>query len=397
MTMKKVLFTLVLVFVAVSASAQMIARVSDLKMKSKFFDHERQIMIYTPVGYDEFDAVEYDVMYVFDSQERSKFDMVHCAIDFNQSNDPDLMKEFIIVGVCSPNYPEINYFRNTDYLPMPKVEIGKGHFANEGGYGRSGDLKRFLKQELMPYIDSHYRTTGRNIGIGHSLSASFVLDCMVTDELFDDYIAISPNYSYDGFRVANDIEQYPFKNLKKPRFIYTSMASEKTVFGEKWEQGWKRASTFFSDKSHFNPTTIVSVHNYPEYGHNPSYLPSLAQAMKEYLGYAISMLPQCTSSETYPIHIELQGKHANGDVYITGNQDALANWNPKGIKMKHVNDTTVAVDLQLHLPAYFKFTKGDWDHQAFMENAPEGNLIIANPKTKKRVYHLVDDYSWIKY
>ena len=49
------------------------------------------------------------------------------------------------------------------------------------GYGRSADLKKFLKKELMPYVNANYRTSGRNIGIGHSLSASFVLDCMITD------------------------------------------------------------------------------------------------------------------------------------------------------------------------------------------------------------------------
>jgi hypothetical protein len=33
----------------------------------------------------------------------------------------------------------------------------------------------------------NYRTSGRTLGIGHSLSASFVLDSMITDDLFDDY------------------------------------------------------------------------------------------------------------------------------------------------------------------------------------------------------------------
>ena len=115
-----------------------------------------------------------------------------------------------IVGICSTNLPDIDYYRNTDYLPMPIHEStkGKGLFKYEQGYGRSGDLKKFLKNELMPYIDKNYRTSGRTIGIGHSLSASFVLDCMVTDDLFDDYIAMSPNCYFDEFRVASGIEQY---------------------------------------------------------------------------------------------------------------------------------------------------------------------------------------------
>ena len=205
--MKKFVFSITLLFAAVFAVAQPVARVTDLSMKSQYFNHERQVLIYTPEGYDEYDATDFDVMYVFDSQERSKFDFVHCALDLACPTSQDDSKRFIIVGICSTNLPDIDYYRNTDYLPMPIHEStkGKGLFKYEQGYGRSGDLKKFLKNELMPYIDKNYRTSGRTIGIGHSLSASFVLDCMVTDDLFDDYIAMSPNCYFDEFRVASGI------------------------------------------------------------------------------------------------------------------------------------------------------------------------------------------------
>ena len=379
-----------LLFAANLAMAQNVARVTDLSMKSAFFNHERQVLIYTPSGYDEYNATDYDVMYVFDSQERAKFDLVHCLLHLACPDDQDESKRFIIVGICSPNLIDFNYFRNTDYLPMPihgKDAAGnKGLFAHEEGYGHSGDLKKFLKQELMPYIDAHYRTSGRKIGIGHSLSGSFVLDCMITDDLFDDYIAISPNYGYDEFRVASDLEKYPWMSHQEPRFIYTSMANEVSTWGENWQKGWQRACALFNDKSHFPTNTIVSVQTFPAYEHNSSYVPSLTVALNQYLQFSTSFLVQHTSKETYPIHIELKGDDLKGDVYITGNQEALANWDPKVVKMNHVNDGTYAIDLQLHLPAYFKFTRGDWNHQMFMENAEPGNLIIYKPESKTYIY-----------
>ncbi len=48
-------------------------------------------------------------------------------------------------------------------------------------------------------------------------------------------------------------------------------------------------------------------------------------------------------------------------MYITGNQQNLADWNPKGVKMMVLNDTTRVIDLDLQLPAEFKFTKGSWE------------------------------------
>ena len=394
--MKKILTSFMLLFVAVAAMAQQEAKVAELSMKSQFYDFERDILVYTPIGFDKYTATDYDVFYVFDAQERGKFDLVHCLMELGDTYlTNDRGKEFIIVGVISPYMPEIPFGRNTDFLPMPIHEIGKGHFAHEGAYGRSGDLKKFLKQELMPFIEKTYNATGRKIGVGHSLGASFVLDCMITDDLFDDYIALSPNCSYDEFRVASDLEQYPFKSHNEPRFIFAAMGDERARFGERWHQGWVRASAFLSEKSNFPSNTIVTVKNYPGYNHQAVYIPSLQDALNLYLEYSTSFLSQFTSQETYPYHIELQGEAMKSDVYITGNQPELANWEAKGIKMTHVNDTTCAIDLQLHLPAYFKFTSGDWEHEAFLENSwPGRNIIIQKPEPQTRIYRLEPEEPW---
>lgn len=392
--MKRFFISTLLLLVAVCATAQVLPKVTELSMRSAYFTQERQVLIYTPVAYNEYTASRYDVIYVFDSQERAKFDLVHCLRDLACSQMANETKFFIIVGICSPNLPDINYHRNADYLPMPIHEKGVGLFSQEGTYGRSGDLKKFLKNELMPYMASHYRTSGRNIGIGHSLSASFVLDCMMNDDLFDDCIAMSPNYSYDDFRLAGDLEKYPWKSHQEPRFIYTSMGNEKEHFRESWDKGWMRASAFLSDKSHFPETTVVSVKNFPAYDHNAVYLPSLTVALNEYLQFSTSFLQQYVGKETYPVRIELVECNMKDEVYITGNQQALGNWDPKSVKMTQVNDSTCAIDLQLQMPAYFKFTRGSWDHEAFLDNAYQGNLIIYKPEEKPFVYHLDSDYPW---
>ena len=59
--------------------------------------------------------------------------------------------------------------------------------------------------------------------------------------------------------------------------------------------------------------------------------------------------------------------------------------------MKQQSDGTYVIDLQLHLPAYFKFTQGDWDHQLYMENAMPGNLVIYNPQPATRIYYPYED------
>ena len=63
--MKKFVFSITLLFAAVFDVAQPVARVTDLSMKSQYFNHERQVLISTQEGNDDFDATDFDVMYVF--------------------------------------------------------------------------------------------------------------------------------------------------------------------------------------------------------------------------------------------------------------------------------------------------------------------------------------------
>ena len=71
---------------------------------------------------------------------------------------------------------------------------------------------------------------------------------------------------------------------------------------------------------------------------------------------------------------------------ILGNQPALADWNPEGMKMQVLNDTTRVIDLNLRLPAEFKFTKGSWDYQYFIKNGDPGNQRISSPEKAIKHY-----------
>ncbi len=396
---KKTIITALLALASLGVSAQL-ESVKELSMKSEYFNHERQVLIYTPSGYQQFDQTYYDVIYVFDAQDRTMFDLVHCLLNIACKPDPDGGRgmSFIIVGICSPTLWDINYSRNNDYLPMP-LHGNKGLFQEGYNYGNSPDLKKFVKNELMSYVKQNYRTSGRTLGIGHSLSASFVLDCMITDDLFDDYIAISPNCCYDEYRLATDIENYQFKNRKTPRFIYASMSGEidngPEYWGDDWKAGWERVNTFLNDKSNFNENTVTSIHTFPGYGHYNGFMPSVTAALNDYIVFGAKNLVGYIGETVCPVHIELRGKNLPNDIYITGNQDALGNWEAKGIKMDLVNDSIAAIDLRLHLPAQFKFTRGSWEREAIIKNADAGNHIIHDAKHATRVYRLWERNPWM--
>ena len=75
--MKKTIITILLALVAIVGLAQaQLESVKELTMKSEYFNHERQVLIYTPGGYQQFDQTYYDVIYVFDAQCREMFDQI---------------------------------------------------------------------------------------------------------------------------------------------------------------------------------------------------------------------------------------------------------------------------------------------------------------------------------
>ena len=126
------------------------------------------------------------------------------------------------------------------------------------------------------------------------------------------------------------------------------------------------------------------MYDIPEYDHTQVVLPVYMRALKDYAKYRYT--PVFNDDKFYPVHIELAGPSVEGDVYITGNQQALADWNPEGVKMKVLNDSTRVINLSLRLPAEFKFTKGNWENAFFITNGEPGNLRISSPEKTVKHY-----------
>ena len=199
----------------VSSKAQEIAKIESIKINSKELQQEREILIYTPKNYDESKFSYYDVIYVFDSQNREFFDYVHSVISFLSNTS----KNFIVVGITSTYIEKLNYARNNDLLPYPKNTNPKDFY--NGYSGNANNFLSYVKKEVVPYIESNYRTLNHRTAVGHSLSASFIVYAMLNEtNLFDNYIAISPNFSFDKERLVADIKQFDYAKIKSNKFLY---------------------------------------------------------------------------------------------------------------------------------------------------------------------------------
>jgi len=159
-------------------------------IRSKILIGERVLSIYLPPAYEE-TGDRYPVLYLLDGLHH----IFHTAGMVDYLIGAGRIPEMIIVGIHSTD-------RYRDYTP-DAVE----HHA---GTGKAEYFTAFLTDELFPFIENTYRIQPYRILFGHSYGGSYVFNLLMTNpELFDGYIAASPN-----LLILKNLEERLDKRLK---------------------------------------------------------------------------------------------------------------------------------------------------------------------------------------
>lgn len=380
----KLKFGLILLFIVFfdQTFAQSIARVENVKIHSKALNQEREILIYTPVDYDWRTNEYFNVIYVFDSQNREFFDYTSSIISFLTDGN----KSFIVVGITSPFDEKLDYSRNNDLLPILETEESKKRYGKYSG--NADNFLNFVETEVISYVNSKYRISNQNIAVGHSLSASFILYSLLQKpNLFQNYVAISPNLAYDNNKLSKDLIKFDFAKLKNESFIYLSNANEGIDYWKEWKPARESVYSFLKD-SIKNKNITVEIAEYPENNHWYTFPPSLNNALKFYFGNIQKKQESELSKEMYEVKIKIKVNDKNDIVYITGNQSSLGDWNPNKIEMNKTSDYERNIVLKVQSPAQFKFTKGSWDTELQVIGT-YNNVTIKPEKNKEFEFEIV--------
>lgn len=193
---------------------------------SQIINRTFKTYLYAPEDYLQFNPDRYHVIYLLDAD--WYFDGSHYRLPNGGLIQivKDLQQEFnfpevLIVGI---GYPDENW-RQRDFL-FPKDPISDISGGGEYFY-------QFLKTELIPVVDSRFKTQGANgrTLIGHSYGGYFTMFSLLhyrPDEemLFNNYLAISPsNYYHDFYlKLMDDTVAYECDNIL-PLNLYMSVGS----------------------------------------------------------------------------------------------------------------------------------------------------------------------------
>lgn len=87
--------------------------------------------------------------------------------------------------------------------------------------GRSENFRSFIQAELIPEINSRYKTTNEKSIIGESLAGLFVVETFFqTPDLFDRYIAFDPSLWWNDQYLVKSAREYIMKFSKEKKVIW---------------------------------------------------------------------------------------------------------------------------------------------------------------------------------
>lgn len=327
---------------------QAIGNVEKIEIQSKILNQDREILIYTPAYYKESIYQYYDVIFVFDAQNREFFDLTHSLVSLLDENKTE--KPFIVVGISAYTGKD-KYARNDDFLPFPKYDKIENNLYGFGHANRDR-FSKYIKQEVMPFLQKNYRLSSRKLAVGHSLGASYVISTIIHQpNLFSSYIAISPNFSYDKERLSKEFVNYKFDELEKDKFLFISHADEQNYW-KGWKESRDQVYDFLNSKK---PAKVLfKIQEYINKGHRTSFLPALYDGMKEYVQY-LDSLP----TQKHIVEITVNVPNKVDEVYITGNQKVLGNWEEGKIRMDSISPFKRKISLTLANKTQIRFTNGN--------------------------------------
>lgn len=207
---------LVLSAAAVAVASDPITIGETIKIRSKIMGEERTILVSVPADYER-SQERYPVLYMTDGD--AHLTHTRGTVDFLVRNG--LMPDLIIVGVSNTD-------RTRDLTPThafrTREDGTREEIAHSGGGARFVD---FFAQELIPYVERHYRTEPYRILAGHSYGGLFSLYALASrPDLFNAFIAASPSLNFDEDYILRTYEAFLTGRKELRRTLFVTMANE---------------------------------------------------------------------------------------------------------------------------------------------------------------------------
>lgn len=183
-------------------------------LQSQALGEDREINVWTPPGYEQGEE-RYTVLYLIDGGLDQDFP--HIAGLGQLGAVSYTYDSLIVVGVKTGT-------RIAELTPPAADARYRTAFANAGGAAR---FRAYVRDDVIPFVETRYRTGERRAIVGESLAGLFIVDTFLNEPaLFNDYIAVSPSLWWDDRAFARTAGDRMSRHASSDRRFYLSIADE---------------------------------------------------------------------------------------------------------------------------------------------------------------------------
>ncbi|HNP19282.1 MAG TPA: alpha/beta hydrolase-fold protein [Fulvivirga sp.] len=186
---------------------------------SKVLGENRPFSVYLPPSYNTSVNQKYPVLYILDGD--YNFQYVAGLLEL-QGGISEFIPETILIAISGKGSTE--YRKNC----KPNIEgiVDKGN---------ADEVADFIENELIPYVNSHYKAANFKILAGHSVGGLFVINTALNHpSLFNHYIAISPALWWADNAINKVAKEIISENKEFQASVYISLANEKGMGVDKF-------------------------------------------------------------------------------------------------------------------------------------------------------------------
>ena len=183
-------------------------------LPSQVLGEERRLNILLPPDYATSEQ-KYPVFYLLDGSAHEDYFHAAGLVDFMATYE--VMPRSIVVGIS-------NVDRKRDFTTVSSDPDDRKMVPTSGGADR---FVAFLEKELLPYINTHYRTSGQATLFGQSL-AGFLATKVLLEKpaLFDQYILLSPSLWWSRQALLAAAPELLANNAAAGRKVYLAVGNE---------------------------------------------------------------------------------------------------------------------------------------------------------------------------
>ncbi len=244
----KILFSIVVSTLIFSSCDQ--EKSSSIKIYSEKVKDSFEIYVNKPQNIDT--TKIYDVIYYCDANLKSGKklrDLLKSSEYFTKVNNT------IFVGIG--HIGDFHVLRRRDFI-LPKIVNGDT-IGSSKNYGQTENFYQFLKTELIPKINSAYKTNhDNNTIVGHSLGGLFIFYCLFKNEtLFKNYYALSPSLWIDNYNIFS-FNKLPKENMSRKNLYFSTGGLEILNY---IKTGTNRMETFLIAENYKNLNYQYQIHS----------------------------------------------------------------------------------------------------------------------------------------